>query len=111
MWNQLSAFVAEVTKGRDPSHGHEHMHSVAILALFIYMNLQSMLKSDHVCVLVIASAFLHDVIDHKYDPEKKLAGQMRAFLNGLFSPTDVQLIFNIIDRVSYSKENNAMMKN
>lgn len=110
MWNQLSAFVAQVCADRDPSHGHEHMHSVAINSLFIYMNTESPLKNESVSDLVIAVAWLHDIIDHKYDPEKKLAGRMRTFLEGLFSPTDVQLIFDIIDRVSYSKENTAMKK-
>lgn len=111
MWNQLSAFVEKVCEGRDPSHGHEHMKKVAQNALFIYNNTQSNLKNDHIRDLVITVGFLHDVIDHKYDPEKKLVPIMHDFLAQYYDETDVQLIINIIDRISYSKENNARKQN
>lgn len=111
MWNHSSAFVEKVCEGRDPSHGHKHMKSVAINALFIYENTKNELKSDHVSDLVITVGFLHDVNDYKYDPEKKLVPLMHKFLAKHYNEKDIQLIMNIIDRISYSKENKAIQQN
>ena len=109
MWEVLSEFVQRVCKGRDPSHGHEHMEKVAKNARYIYENTESDYKNDHVYIMLLAASFLHDVNDYKYDPDKLLTKQMYDFLMHYFDENDTKLIMNIIDRVSYSKENNAIV--
>ena len=73
-----------------------------------------MRKSAIICTsldaekVVISAAWLHDVLDHKmisdpdeYSRKEKL---MREFLVARFSEEQVNLIFDIISNVSYSKE-------
>jgi len=109
MWNQLSAFVEKVCAGRDHSHGHMHMEKVAQNALFIYNHTQSKLKNDHTWNLTMTVAWCHDINDHKYNDMFTL--QMCDFFRHYYTESEIKLILNIIDRISYSKENNTMKQN
>lgn len=115
-WDSLSNFVKKVCEGRDSSHGHEHMKSVAGTALYIYDQLQYIEEYKQFYTnksyknIVMVVAWLHDVSDHKYDPEHKLNVQINNFLNEFLSEEDIHLIFDIIDRISYSKEANSIKK-
>lgn len=108
MWGLLSTFVNNVCKGRDASHGHEHMKTVAESALKIYENIQNPLKSNHTRDLVITTAWLHDVSDHKYTSDKNLDMIMYNFLKDFWDELDIKLILSVIDRISYSKENKIL---
>lgn len=111
MWQALSTFVETVCEGRDASHGHDHMKKVACNALYIYENTDSELKNEHVYNLVITTAWLHDVNDHKYKSKNDLTDQINEFLRQYYNESDTQLILNIIDRISFSKENKAKLQN
>lgn len=102
----LSEFVENTCKNRDKSHGYEHMKTVAIVALDILNN--ELLERDemfeHYEKLVMITAWLHDVADHKYDKDGSLRQIVINFLDEIYS---CELI-NVIDYVSYSKEKHAI---
>ena len=58
--------------------------------------------------VVTSAAWLHDVLDHKMisDPDEYSRKEkvMKEFLTARFSKEQVDLIFDIIANVSYSKE-------
>ena len=102
---ELKLFVKTICKDRDESHGFEHMVTVANTSKYIYENL-ILNKDDEILKIIMAVAYLHDVYDHKYDPEGKLIPQIKSFLGKYFNKNDndIELILNIIDRISFSKE-------
>ena len=65
----LSDFVKQQTAGRDPSHGWEHMAKVARVAMELYHELPIPSQLKIYVPVLLAVAWLHDVNDHKYDPE------------------------------------------
>lgn len=103
--NHLSHEVAHFVKiscvGRDASHGFEHAQAVVRNAVVIAGALPDMSIDD--MRIIILAAWLHDVADHKYDQDGTLKKNVEKFLLK-HAPQDYQLILNIIDRVSYSKE-------
>lgn len=108
LWNMLSAFVENICKGRDPSHGHEHMKAVAETAKTIvgtdfahhpnYLNI--MLDA-------ITVAWLHDVSDHKYDHDGTLDKQLDDF--GIANIPNFTYIKKAVKLISYSSENKAIL--
>ena len=127
---RVEAFVADVTVGRDATHGVEHMVEVTTSAAQLLADASAAHEladdSEQFRLLVLAAALLHDVCDHKYDKEngtwalvalscflaltflsKKtvLKGKVDEFLQS--EPLLVTLsdeIAWIIDNVSYSRE-------
>lgn len=96
---------------RDSSHGGPHMEQVAsntkllLQALFATPGSDLYIKFAHdlpclasCCVL---SAWLHDVIDHKYNDVSR--EELSQFLIINF-PDFADTILNVISRVSFSKE-------
>lgn len=111
----LSQFVLDMCSGRDESHGHYHMQQVTKTSLYIFDNeiekyTNNKQKQEYIKKLVICVAWLHDVADHKYDKNGFILKQVNNFLHNLI-PEDANMIEKIIDRISYSKENNAKIKN
>lgn len=110
--NTLSNFVQEVCKDRDESHNHSHMQKVTVNAHQILQNEESCIEESggKIYLFVSIVAMLHDVADPKYDTDGKLKIQVFEFVRNkiLFNEKDAQLICNIIDHISYSKENNAI---
>ena len=119
----LESFVKVVCNGRDESHGYAHMKKVKINSLKIFKELFGYVNSEYkLCMgvyemdidlqtyyylekLTMTVAWLHDVAD-------KLKKIVYYFLNGLYPDNRCAiaiLIQNIIDRISYSKENKVRM--
>lgn len=109
LWNKLSDFVYSTCRDRDPTHGHEHMKTVANHAMSI---LKSMGISDPRTVkLTLITAWVHDVADHKYDTDGKLSAQLDDFLINLVHNEDAELIRLIINHTSFSKEDKMRKTN
>ena len=109
LWNKLSDFVKKICDGRDKSHGHNHMKCVARNALKILENELKSFNQDVIMKIIIV-AWLHDVADHKYDKDGTLKIQVREFLKTIFNnENDCDVIMKIIDLISYSNENNAIL--
>jgi len=111
LWNLLSKTVQQLCHGRDPSHGHQHMELVAKSSLEILDKLPQ--KNDpNIRRLVIITAWLHDVADHKYDVDGKLREKIQIFISSIVpSVEESQLVVNIIDRISFTKEDKCIKTN
>ena len=109
LWNKLSDFVKKICDGRDKSHGHAHMKCVARNALKILVFELNNFNKE-VIMKIMTIAWLHDVADHKYDKDGTLKIQVREFLKTIFdNENDCDLVMKIIDLISYSNENNAIL--
>lgn len=106
LWEKLSAFVSEACEDREPSHGHHHMMKVAKGAVKIYSELRKNDVSNSQEVnLILISAWLHDVTDHKYiGSNPSLVCMLNNFLNKHFDEKIVKNVKLIIENISYSKE-------
>jgi HD superfamily phosphodiesterase len=107
LWDKLSTFVADICSDRDASHGHLHMMAVATNALKIYSELRPDLTNSREVELVMVSAWVHDVIDHKYiESNLHLAYDLNNFLTKLFD-FDLSMlgdVMSIVTNISFSKE-------
>lgn len=115
LMNTLPEFVAYTCKDRDPSHGYDHMKKVYENSMLIFNNEIDLFLEDTYYEkedlerLVMIVSWLHDVADHKYDKDNRLRGSVKEYLYKLI-PDDADLIEKIIDRISYSKENECKLK-
>jgi len=103
--DKLSNFVAEITRGRDESHGHSHMKTVAETAIRILESIkdEEFVRANRDRVLIVA--WLHDVADHKYDKTGSLNAKMEKFVYGLgLNGRDADFIIMCVNMVSFSKE-------
>lgn len=98
---RCSLFVKEICKGRDSSHGYEHIHAVMRNSLMIYKG--EKIENEEIKELCIVTAWLHDVADHKYDRNGVLKERLLQFLKMNYSHNQ-KLSLDIIDRISFSKE-------
>lgn len=105
-------FVFNTCIGRDETHGYDHMNKVYKNSKVIFNKLYGDNTSQEyteLYVLTTCSALLHDVYDHKYDHDGKLKQIFDNFIVENFSEKNAKNIENVIDNVSYSKQNKAMM--
>lgn len=108
--HKLQQFVDSKCIGRDESHGYAHMEKVAIRSEYIYTQMVNVVDNN-LLQMILAVAWLHDVADHKYHPTKQILCDIETFLYQFYDKYDVSLIMNIIDRISYSKENHTIINN
>lgn len=109
IWDLCSNFVRTICAGRDPSHGHEHMQSVATTSKYIVQTefYQHPYFWDLLTNTIIV-AWLHDVADHKYDsPTANLEKQMDDF--GFSNFSNYSYLKKAIKLISYSSENRAIL--
>ena len=109
IYDKCLLFVEEQCKGRDKSHGTEHMVTVTSKALCIFNELQDTgEKLTHTDLInVVIGAMLHDVADHKYDIGGTLSERDKTFIKTLRSDGVYINIWTIINTLSFSKEKKA----
>jgi uncharacterized protein len=116
--HRLSDFVAENTKAFDESHDYSHMLKVVSNSFQILSNddaVQTKCTSfPQIPRMVLVSAWLHDVRDHKY-PNSITEAEMKAFIDTLVTEENekefnTQQIVDIIENISFSKENKGSRK-
>ncbi len=90
---------------RDASHGYNHMRRVAVKTLEILDQLN--ITDDNIYDMSIVVAWLHDVNDHKYCKYEDNSWNVDRILGNIYfsNKEKKNLAKNIIDRISYSKEN------
>jgi len=107
-WGILSRFVQKICDGRDSSHGHAHMQSVAITTMRItgadYSNHPNF---DSLILDAITVGWLHDVSDHKYDHDGTLDSKLDEF--GFKNIPNFAEIKQVIKLISFSSENKAIL--
>ena len=96
---RVDAFVAEACSGRPPSHGLQHMRTVAEQALRLNEEDGCPAEPEHVHL----AGMLHDVADHKYDRDGALAAKVAAFLKENYSAEVADMAQRVADTVSFSK--------
>jgi uncharacterized protein len=101
-------FVGEVCKGRDPSHGLEHMQKVRDNALLI-CRMMGVTDAQTISDVGLV-ALLHDVADHKYDKDGSLGlnEKIRMFLTE--HSIDPAPVLSCINAISFSKEQRNGMR-
>jgi len=111
--NTLTDYVKEVCKDRNDSHGLNHMLHVTMNAHQILQNddndlFEESLGETYLYISIVA--MLHDVPDHKYDLDGTLHTQVFEFVRDkiIFDTEKAQFIMDIIDHLSFSKENKAI---
>jgi len=115
----LDAFVKDTCKDRDESHGYTHMKKVyentlTILNMINFSEYQlDIYEINNVRKLSIISSWLHDVFDYKYDTNGILKKKCALFMEKklLIDKNNIDLIINIIDRISFSKQVYMMKTN
>ena len=114
--NEIKLFVKNICEGRDETHGYEHMNKVYKNSKIIFMETYKFNHINEICnsyqdlyILVITSALLHDVYDHKYDKDGNLKIKCNQFLNKYFSKNMIDDINIVIDNISFSKQNKSML--
>ena len=112
---KLEIFVAQACEGRDDSHGLAHMRKVCDNSMIIFSQTIDESNPDYqeFSDLVQICAMLHDVPDHKYDKDGSLKTKCCAFLTNDISLdiSTTKTVMDIIDLISYSKENRAIVNN
>ena len=99
---KLSNFVDETTEGRDDSHGHAHMKTVAQNAKTIMLHMD-ISRDQYKWALIVA--WLHDVADHKYDKDGTLQTKLVEFVNSIEpDPIIANYLVQCVDMVSFSNE-------
>lgn len=83
LWTACQAFVGDVCRDRDASHGLAHMQLVTEQALLILQlnSSSSSSTSEQQLARVILVGMLHDVNDHKYDKDGSLGAKVLAFVS------------------------------
>lgn len=110
----LLQFVKKSTKHFDESHNDEHMLQV-VKNSFNILNFDATIQSKcenhpEIARLVLISAWLHDVRDHKY-PESISEEEFTAYLNRIAqTEEEATHIQQVIDNISFSKENKGLRK-
>lgn len=109
--NDLIKIAQIYYKGRDKSHGIDHVMAVYNNSLKIIKgtNISERYKS-----IVLAAALLHDTYDHKYVKESEIYKVINKIKKDLisigFKEKDCSLVIKIIDNISYSKEKKIRLK-
>jgi len=107
-WNILSTFVQLVCEGRDESHGHIHMKTVAeTTRKIVEQDFDNYPNFDQLLMDAITVAWLHDVSDHKYDHDGLLDKQLDEF--GYSNIANFEQIKKVVKLISYSSENRAIV--
>jgi HD superfamily phosphodiesterase len=110
---KLTDFVQTTCEGRGPSHGYEHMQKVARNALEIFEGEEANIppiRRPEVRLKIKIVAWLHDVADHKYDGDGNLKLRVKDFVSSICDKRTAGIILLIIDLISYSKENKAILE-
>lgn len=97
----VSEFVMEVCRNRDPTHGWDHAKCVVANARAIMKGLD--MDDPETEQIIVVIAWLHDVADYKYDPDRTLYQKLVSFLS-VHYPNNAIFMVEIIDRISFSRE-------
>lgn len=105
-FNILLQFVKNSTKHFDESHNHEH----ALKVYHTTINIMNSYGWEYDVELATYSAMLHDVRDHKY-PNSISQEDLEAFLFVEIGSKKGKQVLNIIEHVSFSKEDQQRKNN
>jgi dCMP deaminase len=109
----LQAMVLQVAN-YDDSHDLKHAQTVArdavAFALGDLKDETDFARTIRLVKMTLAASLTHDVPDHKYDKDGSNKALLMVELSKWFNMADAKLVLDVIDRISYSKENKARLK-
>lgn len=111
--DKIEQFVEKETQEYDESHDAKHAHAVFKNALTIYETLDvfDLEEPDFSTMnVIIISALLHDVCDHKYEYAAEKYERMLKLIDEMASEKEKAVIIDIIENISFSTEAKGKMK-
>jgi hypothetical protein len=107
LWNNLYDFIKREFSHRDKSHDILHCQKVAIGSVELCIK-EMPNATHHEIDILISASWLHDTLDEKYKDFTK--EDLVRFIKTQDKLCDhVEVILNIIDNISFSKENQAIL--
>lgn len=105
VWQKASMFAEYICRNRGESHGYGHMVRVTHICYYLWckLDISKFDVNESQLTILLLTAQLHDVADHKYDTDGTILKQMTEFLNSIV-PEHTTTILLLIDNVSYSKQ-------
>ena len=116
-------FAEKILEGRDDTHGFAHCAIVYRHAMGIFDDILSEKDEENMRLLeniegkkidarkvIAVAAYLHDVLDHKYDSTQETADRMAAHIQIVCSEEEIKWVHFIIDHVSYSAQKKGKFK-
>jgi hypothetical protein len=107
MINQAFNCVKHFIKQNDIDESHAIKHSMEVMRFATAIYHSELESNPHLSAhltIIIAAAILHDMCDHKYVPcESDAIRQIREFMSGHLTSTELDIIVSIITTMSYSK--------
>jgi hypothetical protein len=107
MQNQAFKCVMDFTRRYNIDESHSLKHSMEVMRFAeriieseFHANPQLERQED----IILASAILHDMCDHKYVSDEAVAiAEMREYMKDFFTDADFDVVVSIITTMSYSK--------
>jgi hypothetical protein len=107
MMNQAFKCVMQLTKKYNIDESHSLKHSMEVMKLSEDTYGSEVRQNYHLKTqknVIIAAAVLHDMCDRKYVTDESVAlAEIRGFMSGFLSETEMNAVINIITTMSYSK--------
>lgn len=107
MINQAFNCVKYFVKKYNIDESHSIKHSIEVMRFATEIYNSELESNPHLSsqkTIILASAILHDMCDHKYVPnESDAIFEIRAFMSGHLIPYEMDAIVSIITTMSYSK--------
>jgi HD superfamily phosphodiesterase len=107
MIDQAFNCVKHFIKQNDIDESHAVKHSIEVMRFATDIYLSELASNPYLSSqksIIIAAAILHDMCDHKYVPtESDAIRQIRDFMSGHLTSSELDIIVSIITTMSYSK--------
>ena len=102
---QLSNWVKEICKDREPDHGWQHMKDVATKSKEFFFNIFGCINEQNAEMFkkVMIVAWTHDICDHKMKDCEELKPKLWEFIFKIY-PFEFNVLFEMTENISFSKE-------
>lgn len=112
--NMCLQFLNMSLKDMSKCHDVEHAQKVLNNSWIIFYRTNDMNEQENIKKLkhIIIVALLHDAFDHKFDQDGNMKKATINFLKSVLKirKDTIEWYINIIERISFSKENKAMLE-
>ncbi len=110
MHNQAFNCVMDFMKRYNIDESHSLKHSMEVMRFAESIYTSELAKCPHLELhkdIILASAILHDMCDHKYiSDEARAISEIREYMREIFTDAEFDIIVSIITTMSYSKVKN-----
>lgn len=115
MLKEIIEFVKEETKTYDSSHDVKHAIKVMdnVNKIKNDIALDNLHENEYFnpTKVILLSALLHDVCDHKYDMKNEKYSKMINKIKEYCNDKETEIVLDIINNISFSKQKKGVSKN